>query len=282
MDAFEYSCSLVPIWIRQSLKKYIHTEEIRLRCGYPPAVVIDWVEVAISSLPVQEEDLLYVLEVATGASVHSVSFSMEDAFICTKGVRIGVCGQAVYKDGKIQGFRKYCSLAIRIPHQCQGIIPEEIVTVLSAGKENTLIVASPGLGKTTALRELIRCTSQNGLRICVVDERGELYSDAFDLGKSSDVLCGVPKAEGALMMLRALNPQLIAMDEISSPEDIAAILQIAGCGVNIFATAHGHDLQDMQLRPVYRKLLHEGIFENILSISLKKGKREYKLERIHT
>ena len=70
------------------------------------------------------------------------------------------------------------------------------------------------------------------------------------------------------------------MDEISRKEDQGVIQQIMGCGVTLFASAHGRDRQDMQRRPVYRELFESGAFKYILTIRMEHSRRRYVLETI--
>ena len=53
---------------------------------------------------------------------------------------------------------------------------------------------------------------------------------------------------------------------------------IAGCGVRLFATAHGRSREDMRRRRLYRELLEEGIFTRLISISIIDGRRVYARE----
>ena len=124
-------------------------------------------------------------------------------------------------------------------------------------------------------------TANKGVRVAVLDERCELYAEGgFDLGRCSDVLSGVPKELGASMLLRGMNPQLIAMDEISREGDIEVIEQIIGCGAALLASAHGRGREDMLSRPMYRKLFEMGIFRNILTIYRNESRRRYVLEKL--
>lgn len=77
------------------------------------------------------------------------------------------------------------------------------------------------------------------------------------------------------MLLRGMNPQIIVMDEISREEDLEAVRQITGCGVRVFATAHGSSLASIRKRPSYAKLLQEEIFQTLVYISLERGERRY-------
>ena len=150
---------------------------------------------------------------------------------------------------------------------------------------SVLILSPPGYGKTTFLRECIRQLSDSGKRVSVADERGELAAvhrgvPQFDLGKASDIMSGVPKAQAVMMLLRAMNPQIIAMDEISSPEDVEAAETASGCGVRLIATAHAADKSELYRRPVYKRLLELGVFKNTVVIENRCGRRSYSYEEL--
>lgn len=186
--------------------------------------------------------------------------------------------------GKLTGLRDISSVSIRIPRQstnCGG----EVLKKLCAAKDNVLIISPPGGGKTTFLRECIRAISSSGVRVAVCDERGELAAvfrgvPQFDIGPMSDVMTDIPKSEAALMLLRSMNPQVIAMDEISSPEDCRAAASAVGCGVRVIATAHAAAVSDLKRRNVYRFLLAQDVFNNIVVIENNAGVRSYRLETL--
>ena len=79
------------------------------------------------------------------------------------------------------------------------------------------------------------------------------------------------------MLLRSMNPQILAFDEITAPEDIAAMRYAAGCGVALLATAHAANVDSLQTRPLYRELLCEKIFRKAVEIHLENGKRTYRV-----
>ena len=143
---------------------------------------------------------------------------------------------------------------------------------------SVLIIGPPGAGKTTLLRDLIRQRSDlDQGSVSVVDERGELFPSGFQCGKQTDVLTGATKAEGIPLMLRTMGPGTIAVDEITEEADLLALVGAAGCGVRLLATAHGQNLKDMKQRPIYRKLLEQGIFDILVILQEDKS---WRTERI--
>lgn len=287
MDSFETACELLPVSLRRRMELFAgrHPEEIRLRLQRTPALVIKGREQELAGDRISESELNQVLERATGASLHSALPGMVNGYISYKGLRIGLCGSVIMNQGRLAGFRDFSSLAIRLPRECRGICDGFIERLTQNNLDNTLIISPPGLGKTTLLRELIRVLADGGTRVAVLDERNELSASAggkqhFDLGRCSDVLVGVPKGTGAEMLLRGMNPQVIAMDEISAWEDKQVIERIIGCGVSILASAHGKDRHDMLRRPLYRELFEMEAFSNMITISRDGGNRRYSLERL--
>ena len=120
------------------------------------------------------------------------------------------------------------------------------------------------------LRDIIRTlsTMETGA-VAVVDERREIFpvcgdGFCFDAGQRTDVLSGCGKKEGIEMVLRSMNPMLIAMDEITSEEDCKSLLYAGWCGVRLLATAHAADRKDLYSRPVYKSVVDSGLFQNLI------------------
>lgn len=285
MDGWTRALRLLPESYRTKLaaEKGADAEEIRLRCHLPPTVLRAGNEQVFSDRICREEDLQRVLEKASGASLHAVSDMLKEGYLTVDAVRIGVCGTLLPPE-QGGGFRRLSSLVLRIPRECRGIARELLPALRENCHGGTLLLSPPGGGKTTLLRECVRCLSNGGLRVALADERCELSggegADGFDLGCRTDVLIGCDKAKGAMMLLRSMNPQMIAMDEISSPRDLESVRQIAGCGVGLLASAHAASPEGMCSRPLYRDLLASGIFQLAVCIEGRGSERRYRLQRL--
>ena len=260
------------------------TEEIRCRIGHPVAVLRSGRMEQLTTVNVTAAHLDYLIERATNASVHAYTEEIQNGYLFTSsGYRIGLCGTVYFSGQTIAGIRDITSVSIRIPHELRGCADGVYQKLVKNGFRSTWILSPPGCGKTTLLRELIRKLSESGLRIAVADERGEIAAingrrAGFDLGSNTDVMTGGRKGECAMMLLRAMNPQVLAFDEITAKADLKAIKQATGCGVELLATAHAADRMTLRSRAMYRKLLKDGVFEKAIWIQKSNRGREYVVE----
>lgn len=180
------------------------------------------------------------------------------------GVRVGVCGRANCVNGRIVGVSDICSVVIRIPHRVKIDVGFVRRIIENCGMSRGVLVFSPpSVGKTSFLRETARlfASGDNPRRVCVVDTRGEL---AYSLGSESaclDLLSGYPKPEGIRIAALTLGAEIIICDEIGSPEETEAILDIHGGGVPLIASAHAADMDDLLSRQGISRLDRAGIFE---------------------
>lgn len=288
MDGFETALTVLPREVRAAAARLPagvrgRVEELRLRTGRPPAARLAEGEVSLPGVPeVTPETLRTVMELATGASWHAAEDSLRRGFVTVSGgCRIGICGQAVMEQGRVASIRELSSLCIRIPREIRGCADG----LLEGEFTSTILISPPSGGKTTLLREMCRCLSDGGLPLALCDERGEVAAvwngrAQFDVGIHTDVLTGAPKGEGAMMLLRSMAPRILALDEITAPEDVDACLCAANCGVRLLVTAHGSGTEDLFSRGVYRRLVEQKLFQRAVVIRVQDGRRHYRVERL--
>lgn len=267
-------------------------EELRLRVGRVPSLVLPEGERPVpGAAETTREEVRRVIELASRWSVHTVLEQMRQGFLTVEGGhRLGLCGTAVMEGERLRALRDISSVNLRIARQYKGLAGQLVRRLFRDGRLlNTLILAPPGAGKTTLLRDLIRCISDGvavpSMRVAVADERGELAAvfqgrAQMDLGGCTDVMDNCPKAVAIPMLLRGMNPDVIAVDEITAREDVFAIEQAAGCGVTLLATAHGCGIQDLKRRPVYRDLLDKGVFQQVVTIHVEGGVRHTEIAEL--
>ena len=147
-------------------------------------------------------------------------------------------------------------LHVRIVHEIP-VVGNKILPYLFEHGQflNTLIISSPGVGKTTMLRDLTKSLSDgnqyaNGKQICIVDERSELAGCYMGIpqnhvGKRTDVLDACPKAEGMMMAIRSMGPEIIVVDELGLQRDYEAVEKASVCGIKILASVHGDNLDEI-------------------------------------
>lgn len=189
-------------------------------------------------------------------SIYAFENEFREGFITLEGGhRLGVAGQVVQEEGRIRTIRNISFLNLRIAHEIKGAADRILPCVCRPeGIKNTLIVAPPGCGKTTLLRDLIRQIStgtseEKGKNVGVVDERCELSGSwcgvpQNDLGPRTDVMCDCSREQGLLMLLRSMSPQVLAVDEIGKKEELEALSAAGRSGVSVLATLHGRSFQD--------------------------------------
>ena len=271
--AWDALLSVLPPKIRREVENHRETlEEVRLRLGQKVELISEG-KSHFLNIAATREDLIFPVNTASRYSPWAATTAAKGYITAAGGHRIGICGDCVVQNGQVSAIRHATSLCIRIARAFPGIGD----TAPTTG--SLLILGPPGAGKTTLLRDLIRLRSIKGKCVAVVDERGELFplGNLFETGPRTDILTGCSKQQGIEVALRTMGPACIAVDEITSEMDCAALLTAGWCGVELLATAHAADCRDLRRRPVYRPLAESGLFSKALVLSRDKS---WHLERM--
>ncbi|MBS7210619.1 MAG: stage III sporulation protein AA [Lachnospiraceae bacterium] len=249
-------------------------QEIRLRTGKPLTVLYKGKEKLLTK--VEQEDIRETLEYISNYSLYAYENELRQGFITIEGGhRVGMAGKVVLEEGKIKSLKYISSINIRVAHEVKGCA-DKIFPYITKERQicHTLIISPPRCGKTTLLRDMIRQISDGnrwvkGVPVGVVDERSELggcYMGTAqnDLGIRTDILDCCPKADGMLMLIRSMAPQVIAVDEIGAREEICAIEYALHCGCKMLATAHGVSMEEMKKKPFFEQMIREKRFERYI------------------
>jgi stage III sporulation protein AA len=273
---------LLPPAIGAELKKIANQpgdiEEIRIRVGRPLEVMSGH-EISYGHRPVLREDADLFLNKVSQYSFYMLEEELKRGYITIQGGhRVGLAGRVILENGRVKGLRDITFFNIRIARQKKGLVNEWIRYLYHNRWLSTLIIGPPQTGKTTFLRDLARYASYGdrshpipAMKVGIVDERSEIAGcvqgvPQMEFGIRVDVLDGCPKAEGMMMMIRSMSPEIIVADEIGRIEDTEAMMEAVNAGITLFITAHGHSLDDILARPIMKNIVHGANFERIIEL----------------
>ena len=225
--------------------------EIRIRAGREAALVDIRGETSYCSEPFSAGEIADVFAEICRYSVYSFQGEIAQGYVTLDGGnRVGICGTAVYKNGKIDFIKDISGLNIRIAHEKIGCANELFERFFRGEPRSLILGGKPLSGKTTLLRDLARRLSENH-RVTIIDSRNELSGSvrgtpSFDVGRNTDVLCGAEKSDGIMLALRTMSPEVIICDEIADDEE--AVERCAYCGVKLIAAAHAGSIAELKNR----------------------------------
>ena len=250
-------------------------QEIRIRIGQPIIIICKDNEVVLEER-IKRKELMEVIEYISNYSLYAYENELRQGFITVEGGhRVGMAGQVLVEKGQVKNLKNISSVNIRLSHEILHCADQVIPYIVQNRRIcHTLIISPPRCGKTTLLRDLIRQISDGnsnikGCTVGVVDERSELAGcyhgmPQNNLGMRTDVLDGCPKAEGMMMLVRSMAPQVIAVDEIGGMEEVEMMKYAMHCGVKMLVTVHGESMEEIQKKPLFEQLVKEHCFKRYI------------------
>eukprot|EP00485_Elphidium_margaritaceum_P011240 CAMPEP_0202703792 /NCGR_PEP_ID=MMETSP1385-20130828/16586_1 /ASSEMBLY_ACC=CAM_ASM_000861 /TAXON_ID=933848 /ORGANISM="Elphidium margaritaceum" /LENGTH=514 /DNA_ID=CAMNT_0049361695 /DNA_START=44 /DNA_END=1589 /DNA_ORIENTATION=+ len=151
---------------------------------------------------------------------------------------------------------KVLGVAVRVGRSMQGLVEtmawKSFLLDLARQKQSLVLIGKPGVGKTTCLREIARILAEDrSLNVVVVDKTCEVAGDDdaphSAIGRARWMPVGKPNMQHRIMREAVENqsPDVIIVDEISTPQEVEAARTIAQRGVQLIATVHGRTLPEV-------------------------------------
>ncbi len=125
-----------------------------------------------------------------------------------------------------------------------------------------LMLGRPGVGKTTALREIARVLADDlQKRVVIIDTSNEIAGDGDiphpAIGRARRMQVARPEEQHRVMIEAVENhmPEVIVIDEIGTELEALAARTIAERGVQLVGTAHGNQLENLIKNPTLSDLI---------------------------
>ncbi|ESA38044.1 single-stranded nucleic acid binding r3h domain-containing protein [Leptolyngbya sp. Heron Island J] len=138
----------------------------------------------------------------------------------------------------------------------------EMIRDLVEAGQSILLLGRPGVGKTTALREIARVLADDlSKRVVIIDTSNEIAGDGDiphpAIGRARRMQVAHPEQQHQVMIEAVENhtPEVIIIDEIGTELEALAARTIAERGVQLVGTAHGNQLENLIKNPTLADLI---------------------------
>jgi len=128
--------------------------------------------------------------------------------------------------------------------------------------QSLLMLGRPGVGKTTALREIARVLADDlHKRVVIIDTSNEIAGDGDiphpAIGRARRMQVARPELQHQVMIEAVENhmPEVIVIDEIGTELEALAARTIAERGVQLVGTAHGNRIENLIKNPTLSDLV---------------------------
>lgn len=258
-------------------------EEVRIRINRPLEITVRGKPKFLAYIT-PPEDAVQLLNKLGHFSMYTLEEELKRGYITIAGGhRVGLAGKVILENGSVKAIRDISSFNFRIAREKIGIAEPLIPLLYKHSWMHTMIIGAPQTGKTTLLRDIARVISSGDpkknlppFKVGIVDERSEIAGcvkgvPQLTFGPRVDILDSCPKAEGMMMMIRSMSPDVLVVDEIGRKEDGEAILEAVNAGIKLIMTTHGDSLEDIKKRPTLRPILEMGIFDRFVVLARGSG-----------
>ncbi|WP_404452982.1 stage III sporulation protein AA [Virgibacillus necropolis] len=271
---------LFPDSIKEAIQRKVQNrwselQEIRFRLNQPIELIygtkIEWI---YHDIP-DSQDGIFVLNQLSHFSLYRMEDELREGYITIEGGhRVGLAGKVNTLGGTVKAIQHITFFNIRIAKQKLNVASPIIPYLYKEQYMNTLFIGSPQTGKTTLIRDVVRLIATGwkdipAKKVAVIDERSEIGGSIkgvpqHNVGIRTDLMDACPKAEGMMMMIRSMSPDVLVVDEIGSDKDVQALMEAILAGVVVICSVHGQTLQEIKKRPSLQQLFQQDVFKRFV------------------
>lgn len=282
-DSLLYGLDFLPNQIRTGLlsfiidKKLSLISEIRMIANNKISILANTLTFN-TDITITKSELDDVVNNLCSGSIYAHINTIKQGYISVgNGIRAGICGKAIIDNNDITGIANITSVNLRFPNLIKdaGLYLYRNMEMLNF-VGSILLFSSPGVGKTTILRDFCHKISQNNknLRFVVVDTREEICTCYKDMIRG-DVYLSYPKGLAIELATKSMTPNLIICDEISSQAEANAILNASHSGVSLVATTHAKSFNELLSKEITRDLINNNVFDLAIGVYRDEGEKRY-------